>query len=439
MPIRSLLRSITVAACLLGPMTVQAQSADAFNGSLYSRFGMGELLSLGSNRAVGMGGGGYALSSPGYTTFANPAALSDQVLARIGFGGFYQGIEITDANDEQTLLSDGLVGPVHLTIPLYARKLGIGLQYSPYSRVSYQVSQPATLLDEGPNGTRDVVNYTTAFRGSGGLQRLEAGVGYAPNENLRLGATFGVLFGIIERSQRTSSPDVTFTPVTQNRSTRQTGVLASVGAQYTLPNLGAEGNQLTAGLVVSPGVILDVVRVSTLGESLDRDTLATAQNGKTRLPWTIAGGLSYTVGDRWTLTTDARFEPWTDFDSDFDWPGYEAEGASRFQDRVRLSGGFEYVPAGNRPFEPYWRRVAYRLGGSFDKGYVDPIAGEGIETLALTGGFSLPTLLAGTQVDLNLEAGTRGSASGDLVRDRYYRVGLNINIGERWFQRQKLR
>ncbi len=436
MPMRTLLRTTLAAALLLVPMTVQAQSADAFNGSLYSRFGMGELLTLGSNRAVGMGGGGYALSSAEYTSFANPAALSNQVLARIGFGGYYQGIEITDADDEQTLLSDGLIGPIHLTIPLYARKLGLGLQYAPYSRVSYQVQQPGELIDAVGG---DTTAFSTAYRGSGGLQRLELGIGYAPNENLRVGATFGVLFGIIERSLRTRSIDESFVTVTQNSSTRQTGVMASLGMQYTLPDLGAEGNRLTAGLVVSPGIVLDAERVATLGESLDRDTLATSQDGKTRLPWTIAGGLSYSVGDRWTLTTDARYEPWTEFESDFDWPGFDADGASRFQDRVRVSGGFEYLPAGNRPFEPYWRRVAYRLGGSFDKGYVDPITSEGIETLALTGGFSLPTLLTGTQVDLNLEAGTRGSASGDLVRDRYYRVGLNINIGERWFQRQKLR
>ncbi len=436
MPIRSTLSAALLTACLLFPATIQAQSADAFNGSLYSRFGMGELFSLGSNRAVGMGGGGYALASAEYTSFANPAALSDQVLARIGFGGYYQGIEITDADDEQTLLSDGLIGPIQLAIPLYARKLGLGLQYAPYSRVSYQVQQPGVLTDPLTGQTTD---FSTAYRGSGGLQRLEVGAGYAPNENLRIGATFGMLFGIIERSLRTTSEDALFTTVTQNRSTRQTGVLASLGAQYTLPNLGSEGNRLTAGLVVSPGIVLDAERVSTLGESLDRDTLATSQDGKTRLPWTIAGGLSYSVGDRWTFTTDARFEPWTEFESDFEWPGYEVDGVSRFQDRVRVSGGFEYIPAGNRPFEPYWRRVAYRLGGSFDKGYIDPVAGEGIETLALTGGFSLPTLLPGTQVDLNLEAGTRGSASGDLVRDRYYRVGLNINIGERWFQRQKLR
>jgi hypothetical protein len=436
MPFRLFRRAALLAVALLLPLSAQAQSADAFNGSLYSRFGVGELMTLGSNRAVGMGGGGYALSSPSYTSFANPASLSDQVLTRVGFGGFYQGIEITDSQDRQTLLSDGLIGPIHLTFPVLEQKLGIGLQYAPYSRVSYQVREPGVLIDPL---TGDSTAYTTAFRGSGGLQRADLGVGYAVNENLRVGATVGVLFGIIERSLQTSSEDETFATLTQNQSTRQAGLLASVGAQYTLPDLGAEGNDLSVGLVFTPGVRLDAERVATLGQSLDRDTVATARDGSTSLPWTIAGGASYSLGTRWVFTADGQYEPWSGFDSSFDWPGFDADGDTRMRDRSRFSAGFEFVPAGNRPFESYLRRVAYRLGFSYDQGYVDPIAGQSIETLALTGGFSLPTRLTGTQVDLNLEAGTRGSTDGLLVRDRYYRIGLNINIGERWFQRQKLR
>jgi opacity protein-like surface antigen len=430
------MRFLFLIAALALPATAHAQQADAFNGSLYSRFGMGELLTLQSNRAAAMGGGGYALASPGYTTFANPAALSDQVLTRIGFGGFYQGIEITDASDEQTLLSDGVVGPVHLTFPILDRKLGVGFQYAPYSRVSYQVRQPGVLVDSLANSSTP---FTTAFRGSGGLQRVDLGVGYAPSEGLRVGATVGFLFGIIERSIRTSSEAEGFASVTQNQTTTQRGLTATLGAQYTARALLGDEDALSLGLTFAPGVHLDAERVSTLGETLDRDTLQTVRDGSTDLPWSVAGGVSYAADTRWTLTLDGRYEPWSTFESDFTFPGYAPDDASRLRDRYRISGGFEFLPAGNRPFEPYWRRVAYRLGGSFEQGYVDPVAGQSVETLALTGGLSLPTLLTGTQVDLNLEAGTRGSASGDLVRDRYYRVGLNINIGERWFQRQKLR
>lgn len=430
------MRVLFLIAALALPAAAQAQQADAFNGSLYSRFGVGELLTLQSNRAAAMGGGGYALSSPSYTTFANPAALSNQVLTRIGFGGFYQGIEITDAAEDQTLLSDGVVGPVHLTFPILDRKLGVGFQYAPYSRVSYQVRQPGLLVDEV---TGDSTLFATAFRGSGGLQRVDLGVGYAATEGLRVGATVGFVFGIIERSLRTSSDAPGFTAVTQNQTTTQRGLSATVGAQYTASGLLGDEDALSLGLTFAPGIRLDAERVATLGESLDRDTLSAVRDGETSLPWSVAGGVSYAADTRWTLTLDGRYEPWSDFESDFAFPGYAPDAETRLRDRYRVSGGFEFVPAGNRPFEPYWRRVAYRLGGSFEQNYVDPTTGQSIETLALTGGVSLPTLLTGTQVDLNLEAGTRGSASGDLVRDRYYRVGLNINIGERWFQRQKLR
>jgi hypothetical protein len=58
---------------------------------------------------------------------------------------------------------------------------------------------------------------------------------------------------------------------------------------------------------------------------------------------------------------------------------------------------------------------------------------------AVTAGFSLPTSLSGTRIDLNLEAGTRGTTDGTLVRDNFYRVALHVNFGERWFQERRLR
>ena len=83
--------------------------------------------------------------------------------------------------------------------------------------------------------------------------------------------------------------------------------------------------------------------------------------------------------------------------------------------------------------------IAYRLGFYYDQTYVSPVAGTDINTIALTGGFSLPALLAGTRLDINFEVGTRGTTDGNLVHDRLYGVSATLNIGERWFVKRKLR
>lgn len=423
-------------AFLLLAGVLPASAQNAYNGSLYSRFGLGELLVLPSSRAQALGSGGYALSTPAYVTFTNPASLSNQILTRLNLGGFLEGVEITDANDNQTRLSDGALGAVQLAFPITDRKVGVGLQYAPYSRISYQVREPGALIDPE---TGDTARYNVAFEGSGGLQRVEAGVGVALSSRIRVGATVGGIFGLIEDNRRTTFQTGGYENSTLSNATRLAGFVGSVGVQAFFPGVGGEDNTLGFGAAVTSPAKLVGRRVLALGESLDRDTLTTSARGSATLPLAVAGGVSYSVGGRWTFVADGRYEPWSSFESDFTFPGYDPSGENRMADRVRLSAGAEVVPAGNRPFGPYFTRIAYRVGFLYDRNYVDPVAGYALNTYALTGGLSLPTLLPGTQLDLNVEVGTRGKAENLLVQDRYYRIGLIVNIGERWFERQKLR
>ncbi len=159
------------------------------------------------------------------------------------------------------------------------------------------------------------------------------------------------------------------------------------------------------------------------------------------MPLEASLGIAFYPSARWTAVADVRYEPWSRFDSDFSFAGYN-DGqplVSTFNDRVRVSAGAEYLPAGRSPFASFWRRTAYRFGGYVDRGYVSPEAGTTITTVAATAGFSFPSLFFGSRADLNAEVGQRGETTGTLVRDRYVRMGLVFSFGERWFDRPKLR
>jgi len=82
--------------------------------------------------------------------------------------------------------------------------------------------------------------------------------------------------------------------------------------------------------------------------------------------------------------------------------------------------------------------IAYRLGVYTDRAYVSPMEGQSIRSVGITGGLSLPSLVPGTTIDLNVDVGQRGQSDAGLVKDRYIRFGLNINFGERWFDRLPL-
>ena len=435
-------RSVLALGLLLGTAGL-ASAQSSSDGSLYSRFGIGALESFASAQVQGMGGGGVAMPSLRYTNFANPASWSGGVLTRFSGGLTYQGLAATDAGGNTSELTSGQLNALHFSFPLLSGKLGAALSFEPYSRVSYRVPETGT-LGSGDSPAADTVGYTVSYEGSGGLQVVKGGLGYRVNNRLAVGANVGVLFGILENGRRT-----TFDPAASaagygrtrvSTSTRLVGVTGTVGALLTLPGVLREADELSLGATFTLPSHLTGSRVRTLGESLDRDTLGTKVDGSLDLPLGAELGLAYRPDTRWTLVANGRYEPWSDFSSTFSLPGYIPDAdVNGFKNRLRASAGFEFVPAGIDFTESYFKRTAYRLGFYYDDAYLSLNPETSLRAMAVTGGVSLPTLLPGARFDLNFEVGTRGTTDAELVRETFYRVLVNVNIGERWFEKRKLR
>jgi len=84
-------RSVVVlAGMLLAILTADLSFAQNSNdGSVYTRFGLGQRQTWLSAKGQAMGGGGLALSSSLYANPQNPASLSDQILTRFAGGLTY--------------------------------------------------------------------------------------------------------------------------------------------------------------------------------------------------------------------------------------------------------------------------------------------------------------------------------------------------------------
>lgn len=417
-------------------LITEAHAQRSPDGSLYSRFGIGELQSHHSSQIEAMGGTAASMHSLNYLNFSNPGTWSDQVLTRAAAGFTYQTVNISDASANSSRLSSGFLNAVQFSFPVIERRLGFAIGFLPFSRVSYRVQQPGTLYPSNPEP--DTVAYTVSFEGSGGLQQIVGGAGYRINENFSVGASIQGYFGIIENGRRTSILEAGFQETNLTTETRLTGISGTIGSLFTTRGLLGEEDFITIGAAFTLPTTLSGERVHTLGESLDRDTLSTIGDGSVRLPLRLEGGITYHPNDRWIVTAGGKYEPWTDFESDFPFPALEIDG-NPLADRIRVGSGIEFMPAGSDLLAPYLARVAYRFGAYFDRSYISPSADETIRTMAVTGGLSLPTLMSGTRLDINIEVGTRGSTDHNLVQDVFYRLSANVNIGERWFQQTKLR
>lgn len=428
-----------------------ALGQSSFNGSLYSRYGVGELVSAPGAPGMAMGGGGLALVNYGFTNLSNPAGLGQQFLTRFSVSGQMQSTGIEDAAGQVARRSEANLNSVALSFPVRTNRIGVGVQVVPVSRISYGSVSLGTAIGL-PDAPKDTLRYEVGFEGTGGLSRIELGAGVRVSQALYLGASAGATFGLLEQSRRT-----TFEPTDSPgyaeqiflTTTRLAGFSARAGALVRLDSLGGTARRLNIAATVDLPTTLYGRRVRALSplQVVNPDTLSTSARGTVQLPLGAALGVAFMPNSKWTFVADGRYEPWSSFESDFSFDGYASAAQSRTVDRVRASLGAEVIPGASAYNPSYLRRIAYRLGGYYDSGYVlapaTPLGGSGdrLPTVGITAGLSFPALLPGTSLDLGFEVGQRGQAQTSpvpLVRDRFFKVSLTANIGERWFERPRL-
>ncbi|NQV73181.1 hypothetical protein HQ496_08660 [bacterium] len=432
---QSFLTFAVLIALLVVGFSNEAVAQSQNDGSIYSRFGLGLRQSFSSSKNQAMGGGGYALNSNQYLNTSNPAAYSDQYLTRFSGGLTYESITASATGAESGRLASGSLSGINFGFPIKAAQTGIGLSFAPYTRVNYRVDVEDQLNSDPDSDIATPVR--TSFKGNGGLQSLSAGIGHRYNSNLHVGASIDVIFGILEDFQQTLFNSASFTDRSVVSSTRLSGVSGVLGFRYVVPNMPSDQGLVVAGTFHLP-TTLKGTRTRALVNSVDRDTLGTSTDGTVKLPLGFGLGLAYQPVPKWTIVGDLDFENWSALESDFNFAGFDATGSPNTSNRIRVSAGAEFWPAARRPFASWSSRIAYRLGLYTEQSYISPDPNEKIRTIGVTGGLSLPSLIPGTTIDFNIDVGQRGTTSNGLIQDRYIRFGLNLNFGERWFERPPL-
>ena len=97
---------------------------------------------------------------------------------------------------------------------------------------------------------------------------------------------------------------------------------------------------------------------------------------------------------------------------------------------MRAGLGFEYTPS-KKLEDPLYKRISYRIGGSYTANYLS-IRNENINTIGLGTGFRFRS--AGiTQLDLYFKYNVTRKNSNALIKDEVFRLGASVKIGEMWF------
>lgn len=390
-------------------------------GSIYSRFGLGDIRYGFSAQSLGMGGSGLAMRSSTNIDPTNPATWSSIIRTRYSVSALYEGFSVTDGASSAFLSSAEFSGAM-IAIPISTNSgVVFGGGITPASRVNYNTVAPSAQAG---------LNYTLRFLGSGGLSAAHAGVSASLNDDLHAGVKLQYYFGSLRHTVRQDFTSSQYTNAEVIRSTQLRGVGATLGLIYSGLS-GAFGlpqpDRLSLGAYVSTASNLTTDQDDFLsyaaGGVTTRDT-TTVAHGETRLPAAFGVGLSYAT-ERAVFAADLQYQNWN---------AYTESGVhpAEIRDSYRYSAGAELIPKRDAA-APFTQRMSYRAGLYYHQTYYR-INGEPINELGLAAGFGIP-IFGETRIHLGAEYAMRGTTDNQLQKDKILRFSFTMTGGELWFVR----
>ncbi len=389
--------------------------AFAGKGSVYSRFGIGEIGTLSNGRTAGMGHAGVATFSGASINFMNPASTGNIIRTLISAGYQYEMYSSEDASGT-SLIGTGSFNEFGLAFPISARNnIVLSLGMVPFSTVGYE--QRTVQAVSGTEATQ-------VYEGRGGITSGQMSLSYSPMSDLTLGVTGHFLFGSIYRDQSISFSNSAFYGGSYNQTLSMSGVAATIGALYSGVDkaLGfSETKNIDFGMTLFSGSSLDLDNEILRNYSSNQDTLTPASS-TVEIPIGISAGLS-TMHNKVLYATDLHFQNWENFTINGVHP-------SEIQNSLRFGAGLEFLPTDNIGGS-FWQKASFRTGGYYRMTNLN-LNGESINELFVTAGVGLPFSFE-SRINLGIEAGIRGSVSSTLIKDTIFRLTVSVTASEMMF------
>lgn len=394
---------------------IAASTLLAGEGSVYSRYGIGELMINSRGKNTGMGSAGVGILSETFINFANPASTA--VISRTLFSAAYQFKNYSSQDAAGTsILHMGNINEFGLALPIYSpKKMVLTLGILPYSTIGYD--QRIETLTFG-------IPVTQQIEGHGGLNSAQLNLTYSPVNNLYVGATAHYLFGAFYRDITFHFSSSGFYSGSYNNTMALDGFGVTLGGIYSgiekLLDLSSTG-KLNAGITFFTGSSMDYDNETIRNFSSHTDTI-TVNDLTVNLPIGFSFGLSYL--DKGVLyAADAVFQNWDNFKVAGIHP-------SEINNSIFLGAGIEFLQSNNMG-DSFWERASYRLGGYYHKTNLT-LNGTSINEMFATGGIGFP-LSFDSRINLGLEYGIRGTTSSLLIKDTIIRFTISLTASETMF------
>ncbi len=394
----------------------------AAGGSVYSRYGVGDLVFNYSARRMGMGNLGLALLDKNFVSGINPASWSKIDLTRSEASVSF--IANSIANSQSSFLRrTTYFNGIAFAVPIQ-RDYGIVTSFGilPYSKVNYDVEKSFTANSIG--------NYKEEFKGQGGISKFFIGSSVKLPYDFSFGATFEYYFGKIEYYSNLVFPD---TSSLRNVGYIQNKSILGIGATVGLisPDLNdllelKSFDNIRIGVVYSPQSKVNTDTTVTTNNLIGANQVANGLT-KTVFPAKYGIGFSFVFNNNFLFTFDYLEQKWSDYE-------FANKKSGNLSDYFKFGFGVEYSQKATR-FSSFWEQVRYRCGLSYQKTPYR-ISGEDIYQYDVSGGVSFPLGFANS-IDVAVLGGIRGTKENNLLEEKFVEARISLSFGERWFVRRK--
>ena len=411
--------------CCLCVFEVQAQNEIS---TPYSSYGIGSINHSSNGVLDAMGGVSYAMQSPYYINFRNPASYA--AFDSLSFiADVAASVYVSRLNQKQLFQKNSYAQPGYLAIGLpVTRHWRTSLGIMPFSSVGYNIESEK----EVPN----IGSVTYKYTGEGGVNQLYWGNAFKICKGLSIGLNASYIFGTIFYNSNTEINGSYFTNSYVRDAYHVKGIYLDAGLQYFF-NVG-EKHRLGLGVVYGNTAYIwakeDLLVNSYSGSYVSTavyDTILYKEGiqGNLHIPQSVGGGLSYTYKEKMTIAADVTWRNWDHFQF--------LRPSDSLRNSLATTIGFQFIP--DPMSNKFFKKLAIRAGGRLSTGELS-LRNKPISELGVCLGVGIPLNTFNTHSSINImfEYGRTGTMVNDLVQQNYFRFSFCFILQECWYQRVKI-
>lgn len=416
--------------------------AQTSTSSPYSSAALGELQFGGFTQHMAKGGLSRAERSKNNFSPLNPASYAN-VDFTVYDAGMKTNFGTLQTSSDEAMVSAGNFSHFGMAFPFNTEKgMGVSFGLYQYTDVGYDIR----------NSVNDAVpSYYNLFRGNGGINRVYAGYGVEVVKNLSLGVNFNYNFGSIQALSAKVYPNTdTHFSLSDEEYITYRGLDLDFGVQYTL-----QTNNLshTIAATFNPGTTLNgrgyrysetfFGRKFEQGTLTSIDTINFEDNVEKEADKPMGFGVAYSVrkGENWSLGVEFEQNNWSDVTNDV--------GGQSYYNNAKYAVGMTVIPKpAYDETGDFFKKVRYSAGFRYEDLFYNFFDTQ-LSEFGISFGLGLPVIKSVrlneekvavvSRVNITAEYARRGTTDNGLIQENYFKLGIGLNLNDKWFTKRKYR